>query len=166
MKLSLIAAVSRNSVIGNGPDIPWQAKGEQLLFKALTYGHWLIIGRKTFESMGELPNRKYAVITSNAVDSHKEHIKYFRSTNDAITFLESVTDHAFVAGGGKIYKAMINQVDTLHISEIQIEPEGDVLFPEIPSDFEIIFSQSFESNLRYDYRIWAKKKKGNQAGTE
>ncbi|MGQ9093919.1 dihydrofolate reductase, partial [Klebsiella pneumoniae] len=63
MKLSLMAAISKNGVIGNGPDIPWSAKGEQLLFKAITYNQWLLVGRKTFESMGALPNRKYAVVT-------------------------------------------------------------------------------------------------------
>ncbi len=64
MKLSLMVAISKNGVIGNGPDIPWSAKGEQLLFKAITYNQWLLVGRKTFESMGALPNRKYAVVTA------------------------------------------------------------------------------------------------------
>ncbi|EQB6762499.1 dihydrofolate reductase, partial [Escherichia coli] len=54
MKLSLMVAISKNGVIGNGPDIPWSAKGEQLLFKAITYNQWLLVGRKTFESMGAL----------------------------------------------------------------------------------------------------------------
>ncbi|EPK6470324.1 TPA: dihydrofolate reductase, partial [Escherichia coli] len=52
MKVSLMAAKAKNGVIGCGPDIPWSAKGEQLLFKALTYNQWLLVGRKTFESMG------------------------------------------------------------------------------------------------------------------
>ncbi|MDZ7084297.1 dihydrofolate reductase, partial [Escherichia coli] len=56
MKISLISAVSENGVIGSGPDIPWSVKGEQLLFKALTYNQWLLVGRKTFDSMGVLPN--------------------------------------------------------------------------------------------------------------
>ncbi|WP_237249774.1 dihydrofolate reductase, partial [Salmonella enterica] len=63
LKISLISATSENGVIGNGPDIPWSAKGEQLLFKALTYNQWLLVGRKTFDSMGVLPNRKYAVVS-------------------------------------------------------------------------------------------------------
>ena len=52
LKISLISAVSENGVIGSGPDIPWSVKGEQLLFKALTYNQWLLVGRKTFDSMG------------------------------------------------------------------------------------------------------------------
>ncbi|MBG1994551.1 dihydrofolate reductase [Klebsiella pneumoniae] len=69
MKLSLMVAISKNGVIGNGPDIPWSAKGEQLLFKAITYNQWLLVGRKTFESMGALPNRKYAVVTRSSFTS-------------------------------------------------------------------------------------------------
>ena len=156
MKLSLIARVLKNKVIGCGPDIPWQAKGEQLIFKAMTHGHWLLIGRKTFESMGELPNRKYAVISSQQKPNMNENVKCFTSVDAALEFLSSVTEHAFVAGGGQIYRSMINRVDFLHISEIQIEPEGDVFFPDIPSGFKNIFSQRFESNLNYEYQIWQK----------
>ena len=77
MKLSLIAAVSENGVIGSGLDIPWSVKGEQLLFKATTYNQWLIVGRKTFESMGKLPNRKYAVITRSELKSDDKDVFYF-----------------------------------------------------------------------------------------
>ena len=89
MKLSLIAAVSKNRIIGSGPDIPWHAKGEQLIFKAMTYNHWLIVGRKTFESMGELPNRKYAVISSQRKADISENVKYFTSVDAALEFLSS-----------------------------------------------------------------------------
>ncbi|MGS3881631.1 dihydrofolate reductase, partial [Escherichia coli] len=67
MKVSLMAAKAKNGVIGCGPDIPWSAKGEQLLFKALTYNQWLLVGRKTFESMGALPNRKYGTVAKLAM---------------------------------------------------------------------------------------------------
>ena len=77
MKLSLIAAVSENGVIGSGLDIPWSVKGEQYLFKAMTYNQWLIVGRKTFESMGKLPSRKYAIVTRSPVTSTDEDVLYF-----------------------------------------------------------------------------------------
>ena len=84
MKISLIAAQSENGVIGNGPEIPWSAKGEQLLFKALTYNQWLLVGRKTFESMGILPNRKYAVISKNGISPHPENVLVFSSIENAL----------------------------------------------------------------------------------
>lgn len=150
------AASSKNGVIGNGPDIPWSAKGEQLLFKAITYNQWLLVGRKTFESMGALPNRKYAVVTRSSFTSDNENVLIFPSIKDALTNLKKITDHVIVSGGGEIYKSLIDQVDTLHISTIDIEPEGDVYFPEIPSNFRPVFTQDFASNINYSYQIWQK----------
>ncbi|PKH06810.1 trimethoprim-resistant dihydrofolate reductase DfrA [Moritella sp. Urea-trap-13] len=156
MKLSLIAAVSENGIIGSGLDIPWSVKGEQLLFKAMTYNQWLIVGRKTFESMGKLPNRKYAVITRSPRESDDKDVFYFSSIDNALSTLKNVTDHAFVSGGGEIYKALVNSADTLHISTVHKEIDGDVFFPKIPSRYRKVFEQSFSSNLDYTYRIWQK----------
>ncbi len=156
MKLSLMAAISKNGVIGNGPDIPWSAKGEQLLFKAITYNQWLLVGRKTFESMGTLPNRKYAVVTRSRFTSGDENVLVFPSIEDALIHLEKITEHVIVSGGGEIYRSLIYKVDTLHISTIDIEPEGDVYFPEIPSSFRPVFTQDFKSNINYSYQIWRK----------
>ncbi len=154
MKLSLMAAKSKNGIIGNGPDIPWSAKGEQLLFKAITYNQWLLVGRKTFESMGTLPNRKYAVITRSDFVSEDENVMVFSSIESALRQLEDITDHVIVSGGGEIYRSLISTVDTLHISTIDIETEGDVVFPEIPDSFHLVFEQNFQSNINYCYQIW------------
>ena len=156
MKLSLMAATSKNGIIGNGPDIPWSAKGEQLLFKAITYNQWLLVGRKTFESMGALPNRKYAVVTRSNFSTNDEGVMVFSSIQDALLNLEEITDHVIVSGGGEIYKSLISKVDTLHISTVDIERDGDIVFPEIPDTFKLVFEQDFESNINYCYQIWQK----------
>ena len=156
MKLSLMAAKSKNGIIGNGPDIPWSAKGEQLLFKAITYNQWLLVGRKTFESMGALPNRKYAVVTRSNFSTNDEGVMVFFSIQDALINLEEITDHVIVSGGGEIYKSLISKVDTLHISTVDIERDGDIVFPEIPDTFKLVFEQDFESNVNYCYQIWQK----------
>ncbi|GAB0951049.1 hypothetical protein MZ16F91_38880 [Escherichia coli] len=93
-----MAAKAKNGVIGCGPDIPWSAKGEQLLFKALTYNQWLLVGRKTFESMGALPNRKYAVVTR----SNDDNVVVFQSIEEAMDRLAEFTGHVIVSGGGEI----------------------------------------------------------------
>lgn len=160
MKLSLMAAVARNGIIGNGPDIPWHAKGEQLLFKALTYGQWLLVGRKTFESMGVLPNRKYVVVSRAGFDytaAEGETVLHAPDIDSALSTLATQTDHAFVAGGGEIYRRLIDRVNTLHISTIDIEPTGDVRFPDIPDSFSPVFSQAFTSNINYHYQIWQRQ---------
>ena len=156
MKLSLMAAKSKNGIIGKGPDIPWSAKGEQLLFKAMTYNQWLLVGRKTFESMGVLPNRKYAVVTRSELKSDDNNVLVFNFIDEALSELTKITNHVIVAGGGEIYKSLIDKVDTLHISEIDVEVDGDVFFPEIPDSFSCVFEQKFESNVDYVYRIWSK----------
>lgn len=159
-RLSLIAAKAENGVIGNGPDIPWKARGEQLLFKAMTFNKWLIVGRKTFDAMGVLPNRKYVVLSKTDRQVDSENVRFFQSTDSALDFLESQTDHAVVSGGGKIYQDLIGSVDSIHVSTIHCEAEGDIIFPPIPDFFVPIFSQGFESNINYTYEIWAKKATG------
>lgn len=157
MKLSLITAVSENNVIGSGLDIPWKATGEQLLFKALTYNQWLLVGRKTFTSMGKLPNRKYGVVSRTEHASDDPDIIYYTSTKAALDDLKAHTDHVFVSGGGEIYKAMLPLVETVHLSRIHSHITGDVYFPALPANFTKVFEQSFKSNIDYTYEIWQKQ---------
>ncbi|MFC1494944.1 trimethoprim-resistant dihydrofolate reductase DfrA [Thermodesulfobacteriota bacterium] len=156
MKLSLMAAKSDNNVIGLNSEIPWKAEGEQLLFKAMTYNHWILVGRKTFEAMGMLLNRKYAVISRSAKENKDEDVVFFDSIENALTFLSDVTDHVIVSGGGQIYHELISRVDVIHLSVIHCEVEGNVFFPEIPGEFQMVFSQDFTSNINYTYQIWTK----------
>lgn len=154
MKLSLIAARSENDIIGNGLEIPWRARGEQLLFKGLTFNSWLIVGRKTFEAMGQLPDRKFAVISASGFVSDDEDVVAYDSVDSALEALAKITDHAFVAGGGQIYTELIDRVDVLHLTRIHAEVEGDIIFPEIPQKFSKVFEQEFQSNLNYSYELW------------
>ncbi len=134
----------------------WSAKGEQLLFKALTYNQWLLVGRKTFESMGALPNRKYAVVTRSGWTSNDDNVVVFQSIEEAMDRLAEFTGHVIVSGGGEIYRETLPMASTLHLSTIDIEPEGDVFFPSIPNTFEVVFEQHFTSNINYCYQIWKK----------
>lgn len=160
LKISLISAVSENGVIGSGPDIPWSVKGEQLLFKALTYNQWLLVGRKTFDSMGVLPNRKYAVVSKNGISSSNENVLVFPSIENALKELSKVTDHVYVSGGGQIYNSLIEKADIIHLSTVHVEVEGDIKFPIMPENFNLVFEQFFMSNINYTYQIW---KKANNA---
>lgn len=156
MKISLMAAISKNWVIGNGPHIPWTVKGEQLLFKAMTYNQWLLLGRKTFESMGVLNHRKYATVTRSNFRPHNENVLVYPSIDKALDDLANYTNHVIVSGGGEVYKSTIHLADTLHISVIDQDVEGDINFPKIPKKFRLVFEQDFESNIDYTYQIWQK----------
>lgn len=156
MKLSLMAAKSDNNVIGLNSEIPWKAEGEQLLFKAMTYNHWILVGRKTFEAMGRLPNRKYAVISRSLKEKIDEDLSFFNSIDMAIKYLSDKTDYVIISGGGQIYNEMISIVDVIHLSVIHCEVEGNVFFPAIPEEFKMVFSQDFTSNINYTYQIWTR----------
>lgn len=156
MIISLMAAKSDNNVIGNNEEIPWKAQGEQLLYKAMTYNHWILVGRKTFEAMGKLPNRKYAVISASLKEQTSEDVCSFNSVDSALDYLWDKTDLVVVSGGGQIYAEMISKVDVIHLSVIHCQVEGNVFFPKIPDEFEIVFSQDFQSNIDYTYQIWTK----------
>lgn len=156
MKLSLMAAKSDNNIIGNNLEIPWKAEGEQLLFKAMTYNHWILVGRKTFEAMGKLPNRKYAVISNSRKEQIGEDVCFFKSIEKALSYLSDKAETVVVSGGGQIYHEFISMVDVIHLSVIHCDVKGNVFFPEIPEEFKMVFSQDFKSNIDYTYQIWTK----------
>ena len=157
MIISLMAAKSDNNVIGNNAEIPWKAEGEQLLFKAMTYNHWLLVGRNTFEAMGKLPNRKYAVVSRSLEEQTDGDVCFFKSIDAALKYLAGKTDLVVISGGGQIYASTISMVDVIHLSVIHCEAKGNVIFPEIPKEFKMVFSQDFKSNIDYTYQIWTKE---------
>lgn len=133
-RVLLVAAVARNRVIGHGPDIPWQVPGEQRLFKELTLGHVLVMGRTTYESIGRpLPGRTTVVLTRDRgwSPAHPE-VLVARSMLDALAKAATQPEgEVIVAGGAQVYAEAMGLASELVISEIPIEPEGDVLFPLI-----------------------------------
>ncbi len=156
VKISLIAARAENNVIGLNNSMPWNARGEQLLFKALTFNQWLIVGRKTFESMGVLADRKFAVLSRGNNLKESENVRVFGSLDSALDVLGGITDHVMVAGGGEVYRETIEFADCIHLTTVHLSPEGDAFFPEVPGFFERVFSQEFSSNINYIYEIFVR----------
>lgn len=132
-----IAAVARNGVIGASNDIPWRIPEDWARFKALTTGHVLIMGRKTYDSIGRpLPGRTTIVVTRDP-DWRAQGVRVAASLDEA--FAEAARGgpaKIFVAGGGQIYAAAWSRLDTLEITEVDAEPDGDVRFPEIGSEWQ------------------------------
>jgi dihydrofolate reductase len=153
--INLIAARSLNGVIGNGTQIPWKVKGEQQLFKTLTEGAALIMGRLTFESIGRpLPGRESIVVTRNR---NLSIINCICTDNleSAITTARTTDRPIFIIGGGEIYKQALDSdlIDHVHLSTIQSEVEGDVFFPSFPTvNFKLKFEKLYESNINYLYQ--------------
>lgn len=127
-----IAAVARNGVIGAGNDIPWRIPEDWARFKALTMGQVLIMGRRTFDSIGRpLPGRSTIVITRDPV-WRADGVRVAADPATALAMAAAAgPERVFVAGGGEIYRAVWDRLDRLEITEVDAEPDGDVLFPVI-----------------------------------
>jgi dihydrofolate reductase len=130
-----IAAVASNGVIGAGNDIPWRIPADWQRFKALTMGNVLIMGRKTYDSIGRpLPGRTTFVITRDRL-WRGEGVRAVPSVDEALDqalLLDS--QMIFVAGGGEIYRAAWKRLTGLEITEVEQDPDGEVTFPEIDLD--------------------------------
>jgi dihydrofolate reductase len=137
MTVTLVAAVARNGVIGSEGRLPWRLPGEQAQFKATTMGHVLVMGRRTYESIGRsLPGRTTVVVTSNPAwkpsgGESDDELHVASSVEAALLLAAGLDDHVYVVGGAEVYAASLPHVDELLISEIDDEPEGDTLFPVI-----------------------------------
>lgn len=129
-KLSIIVAMSSNRVIGVNNTLPWHISDDLKHFKSLTTGHTIIMGRKTYESIGRpLPNRRNIVISRNTEASY-EGAEVVHSIEDAFSICKN-DNEVFVIGGSNIYEQALSLVDYIYITEIKKSFSGDAFFPEI-----------------------------------
>ena len=131
MRLYLIAAVSRNGVIGRGGKLPWRLPEDLKRFKRLTTGHAVIMGRKTYESIGKpLPNRRNVVVSRNASFPLPEGVLRAGNLGEATEACRRAgEEQAFVIGGASLFEEALKTADGLHITWIPGEVEGDTFFP-------------------------------------
>jgi dihydrofolate reductase len=128
-RLNLIAALAENRVIGIENRLPWRLPEDLAHFKAVTLGHPVVMGRKTFESLGRpLPGRRNVVVTRNP-DWHAAGAERADSLAAAFARCADATE-VFVIGGADIYRQALPLVERLFLTEIAIAPEGDAWFPE------------------------------------
>lgn len=157
-EFSLIAALSKNKVIGSNGSIPWNIPGEQSRFKELTTGNVVIMGRKTFEEIfaklkKPLPGR-INLIVSRTKDFSKEGCPTFDNLADAINFckINYPKKNVFIGGGALLYKEAVSTVDKMYLTEIDMDVEGDVFFPEFDgTDFKKTVDKSFSEPVPYRY---------------
>lgn len=143
-ELILIAAVARNRTIGRDNTLPWRLKADLAHFKAVTSGHPIVMGRKTWESLGRpLPGRRNVVITRNP-GYKADGADVFTDPPAAMAALGDAR-RVFVIGGSELYRQMLGSADHLYLTEIRADVEGDASFP--PIDREV-----FEEVLRESHR--------------
>ncbi len=129
---AIIAAVADNGVIGRDNDLAWHLPADLRHFKKTTSGHYIVMGRKTFETLGKpLPNRTNIIITRNP-DYRQEGAVVVHSLEEALGFAEKKgQEKVFILGGGEIYRQAMVLADRMYITEVHGTFEGDTFFPEI-----------------------------------
>ncbi len=159
MLISLIVAMSSNRVIGDRGDIPWKIPGEQKMFKEITLGHAVIMGRKTFESLFRpLPGRTNIVITRQT-DYEAPGCIVAKDLDEAIKSTATNESEAFIIGGGQLYHESIPMADRIYLTLIPREIPGDTFFPRIPeADFEIKKSKFIDGPEPYHFYIYERVK--------
>ena len=154
MKLSMIAALSINNVIGRNNEVPFRQRTDLKRFKALTMGHHLIMGRKTFESVGRpLPGRIIVVITRQS-DYTADGVTVVHTLDDAVRLAQEAGDtEAFIAGGAEIYALAMHTADRMHLTRVHAEIEGDTWFPEFDdvSEWRLTDAEHFEADEHNEF---------------
>ena len=154
-RISIIVAMAKNRVIGNANSIPWRLPNELQLFKKLTMGHHIVMGRKTYESIGRLlPGRTTVIVTrqpgyrvEGAMVAHSLEAALASATND---------DEVFVIGGAELYRAALPAADRIYLTTVDATPEGDTLMPDFDiREWREISSESFKADEKHahDYRF-------------
>lgn len=156
MKISLIAAMANNRIIGKDNDMPWHLPADLKHFKKITLGKPVLMGRKTYESIGRpLPGRRNIVLSRNA-DLHIEGVEVVDSI-DKINSLLTGVDELMVIGGGHIYNAFLAKADILYLTHIDLDVEGDTQFPDYEgvANWRVVEQQVCEpdDNNPYSYRF-------------
>jgi dihydrofolate reductase len=161
MTVSAVVAMATNGVIGRDGRLPWHLPADLKHFKALTWGHFLLIGRKTFESIGRpLPGRTSVVITRQAEYLVPEGVVVARSLEEALRHCQG-QEEVFVIGGAEIYREALAVLDRLYVTLVHANAEGDTRFPPVDwTNWRLVQDERHEadqdSELAYSFQLHVK----------
>lgn len=153
MIVSIIVAKAKNNVIGKDNQIPWYLPADLKYFKKTTLHHHIIMGRKTFESIGRpLPNRTNIVVTRSIFFTATGCL-VAHSLEEALQLaLENDEEEVFVIGGAQLYSDALPYADRLYLTEVDVQPEGDTYFPDFEEDhWREIYSEQHHADDRNPY---------------
>lgn len=167
MKISAIAAMAANRVIGSQGDLPWSIPEDMKFFKEKTAGHVILMGRKTFDSFkGRLLPRRLHVVITRQKDYQVPGVHVFASVEAALQFCKATCEtqsaqwgnEIFVIGGGEIYKTLLPSTDCVYLTEIHQDFEGDARFPELPpGEFQETARRPHQGSVPFDFVTYERK---------
>lgn len=160
MTISLVVAAALNNGIGKDGAMPWHLPNDMKHFKNVTWGMPVLMGRKTFESLGKvLPGRKNIVVTRQAGWEHPGTVAV-KSIDDGM-FVANETDalEVMVIGGGEIYRAVFEKAKRIYMTRVEAKPEADTFFPSIdPAQWYLVSQKNHEADeknaFNYSFQIW------------
>ena len=145
MRISLIAAMAKNRVIGKQGEIPWKIPGEQKLFKKFTLGHAVIMGRKTYESLDQPLSGRTNIVVTRQKQYRAEGSIVVHDLSSALDCCPQDEDEAFICGGGQSYHEALPIADRIYLTVIPREIPGDTYFPDISAtEFRVSQSESIK----------------------
>ena len=156
MILSVIVAMAHNRVIGLNNQMPWHLPADLAWFKKNTLNKPVIMGRKTFESIGRpLPNRHNIVISRQieSIDNKISNVSWVKSIDEAISLAQAQQpDEVFIIGGGNIYQQVLPLIDRLYLTHIDAELQGDTYFPDyLPEQWQVIYQEDHQADEKNSY---------------
>ena len=162
MRISHVVAAATNNAIGKNGQLLWNLPNDLKFFKNITWGMPVIMGRKSFESVGKpLPGRINIVITKQATWK-AEGATVVKSFEEAFKAAEATNcNEWYIIGGGEIYKQSMDLIDRIYITRVDVSPDADTYYPEIdPAKWKMTSSQRFEADDKhaysYSFEIWDK----------
>ncbi len=152
--LSLIAVIGKNRELGRDNDLLWHIPGDLPRFKKLTTGHPIIMGRKTFESIGKPLADRTNIVISSRPSFHPDGVVVVSSISEAMEKAKNAPgqEETFVVGGGKVFAQTINEADRLYLTVVDITAEADVFFPDYSHFTKVISQEPQEAGgFRFTY---------------
>jgi dihydrofolate reductase len=160
MIISLVVAAATNNAIGKDGKLPWHLPNDMKHFKNVTWGMPIVMGRKTFESLGKaLPGRKNIVI-SRQPGWKADGVITVKNMEDALFVVkEADAKEVMVIGGGEIYKTLFDKAHRIYLTRVEAEPEADIFFPSLkPGEWHLMSQQDHEADAKnaynYSFQVW------------
>ena len=153
-----IFAMSQNRVIGRAGKLPWRMPEDLVLFKKTTWGARVIMGRKTFDSLGRkiLKERENIVFSSQPI--YQEGVVSFQSSEELLKRLANKTEKKnFIIGGAQIFSLFLPLIQKIYLSYLPQNFEGDTYLPPFEKDFEKIEQKNIPANIPFFFQIWQRK---------
>lgn len=160
MRLSFVAAVSENNVIGKKEGLPWHLPNDLKFFKNTTWGMPVIMGRKTFESFRKMLTGRTNIVITRNTDYHPAGVFVVPTMKEAIAKASHAdVKEAFIIGGGEIFKEYINIVNRMYLTRVHAEVEGDTFFPDFDKkQWQLTSNQDFSPDEKhqygYSFQVW------------